>query len=68
VPGKPDELTVTYPAHVRGVRVRLLHRRFWPEVTTIKNWPDDSLVVWDRTLTTQAGKAAWSSYSTTTGP
>jgi hypothetical protein len=63
VPSKPDEFAVRYAGQVRNVRVRLVHRRFWPEVATIKNWPDDSLVVWDRTLTAEAGKADWSSHS-----
>jgi Cytochrome c554 and c-prime len=49
VPGRTDRLTFAFPAKTTRVRVRLLYRRFWPEVTEAKGWPDDTIVVLDRT-------------------
>jgi hypothetical protein len=50
VPGRADRFTCRFPAGVDHVRVRLLHRRFWPEVRETKHWPDDEIVVVDRTI------------------
>ncbi len=33
------------------VRVRLLYRRFWPEVAEGRGWPDNEVIVMDRTVT-----------------
>ena len=30
------------------VRVRLLYRRFWQELTRAKDWPDDTLTVFEQ--------------------
>jgi len=32
------------------MRLRLLYRRFWDEVAKTKGWPDDDIVIVDRTL------------------
>ena len=48
VPDREDRFDIEYPANARRVRVRIIHRRFWPEVAEAKGWPDSDLVVWDR--------------------
>src|SRR5207245_9474773 len=53
VPGRPDRLAFMFPANVARLRVRLLFRRFWPEVTERKNWPTDEVTVSDRTTDIQ---------------
>ncbi len=34
------------------LRIRLLYRRFWPSVRKTKGWPDDTRVIFDRTIET----------------
>jgi hypothetical protein len=40
-----------FPASLARLRVRILYRRFWQEVTHAKGWPDEDLVVLDRIIT-----------------
>lgn len=47
-PGHPDQHRFVFPAQTRQVRVRLLYRRFWPEVASSKHWPDNERVLLDR--------------------
>jgi hypothetical protein len=49
-PGGGDRLEVRFPAEVRQVRVRLLYRRFWPQVAEAKGWPDNEIVLFDRRI------------------
>jgi hypothetical protein len=49
-PGRPDDLTLAFPAGLAEVRVRIIYRRFWQEVGRAKGWPDEDLVVLDRTF------------------
>jgi len=48
VPGQIDRPAFSFPPGTDRVRVRLLYRRFWPEVAVAKGWPDDTIVVLDR--------------------
>jgi hypothetical protein len=48
VPGKIDETTFEFPAALTRLRLRVLYRRFWPEVVRVKKWPDQDLLVLDR--------------------
>ncbi len=49
-PEETDETTFVFPADVRRLRVRVLYRRFWPEVVRQKNWPDVDVVLVDETI------------------
>jgi hypothetical protein len=49
-PGQDDRGDWTFPAAAVRVRVRLTYRRFWPEVAAAKGWPDDRIVVEERTI------------------
>jgi hypothetical protein len=51
-PGKTDEFTVDFPPELTQVRVRVLYRRFWPQVARTKHWPAESTTVIDRTFDT----------------
>jgi hypothetical protein len=44
-PGEADRSVYLFATDVERVRYRLVYRRFWPEVTRIKGWPDDRIVV-----------------------
>ncbi len=46
-PGREDRLEAVFPAKARRFRVRVLYRRFWPEVAEVKQWPDNEIVVLD---------------------
>jgi len=48
-PGETDRVQFTLPVQARRVRVRLVHRRSWPEVATVKGWPDNEMVILDQT-------------------
>jgi hypothetical protein len=48
-PERPDEKQFAFPPAAKSVRVRLLYRRFWHDVATAKGWPDDEIVVLDKT-------------------
>ncbi len=49
VPGQPDRHRFTFAGRAVRVRVRVLHRRFWAEAARAKGWPDQDLLVVDRT-------------------
>jgi hypothetical protein len=48
-PGRADRASFLFQRTVRRVRVRLLYRRFWQEVAEEKGWPDNEIIVMDRT-------------------
>jgi hypothetical protein len=48
-PGVARRVEFRWPAHVRSLRIRLLHRRFWQATAADKNWPDPTLAVIDQT-------------------
>lgn len=48
-PGQGDEMTLIFPPGLLNVRIRVLYRRFWYEVIRDKLWPDQDLLVLDRT-------------------
>jgi hypothetical protein len=45
LPGRANEATFSFRGPVLRLRVRLLYRRFWPEVVREKGWPDTDLLV-----------------------
>jgi len=47
MPGEPHRVQFTLPMRTQRVRLRLLHRRTWPEVAEAKGWPDNELVILD---------------------
>jgi hypothetical protein len=49
-PGEPDRVQFTLPAQVRQVRVRLLHRRSWPDIAAAKAWPYNEMVIVDQSF------------------
>jgi hypothetical protein len=48
-PRQPDRVEFLFPQQVERVRVRLLYRRFWKQVADTKGWPNNEIVVVDRT-------------------
>jgi hypothetical protein len=56
LPGQEDVAGFTFPEGVDRVRVRLLYRRFWPEVARAKRWPPSEETVIDRTVLVDSGK------------
>jgi hypothetical protein len=50
LPETSDRRQFVFGADTRKVRVRLLYRRFWPEVVRSKGWPDDTLQVFEREI------------------
>src|SRR5439155_3775494 len=44
-PGEPDVSRYRFPPAAVRVRLRLLYRRFWPEVAAVKGWTDNERVV-----------------------
>lgn len=49
-PDEPDRLRFRFPATAGELRVRLLYRRFWPDVAATKGWPDNEVVIAERRL------------------
>ena len=45
VPGQVEETQFVFPASLARLRLRVLYRRFWPEVARRKHWPDDEILV-----------------------
>lgn len=46
VPGEADVTEWLFPLSVQAINVRIIHRRFWPEVAEQKGWTDnESLIV-----------------------
>ena len=44
-PERPDRSVYRFAPEADQVRVRLIHRKFWPEVTASKGWPAEEMVV-----------------------
>jgi hypothetical protein len=51
VPGQIEEELFVFPAILTHLRLRVLYRRFWPEVARSKNWPQDDLLVREQNFT-----------------
>lgn len=49
-PETDDLTTYVFPVEVEKVRVRLLYRKFWDEVTRTKGWPDETVTVKEQTV------------------
>jgi hypothetical protein len=49
-PGQAERTVFSFALPIERVRVRLLYRRFWPAVAETKGWPDDSVVILDRSF------------------
>ncbi len=47
-PGKPDVSAWRFPAATTQIRVRVWHRRFWPEVAEVKGWGDNEVLLLER--------------------
>ncbi len=47
---RPDKSRYAFPPETERVQVRVLYRRFWQQVARDKGWPDDQLVVFDRSF------------------
>lgn len=56
LPGQADRVIFAFPDATTQVRVRLLHRRFWPEVDAAKSWPRTELMVMERTVSVDSEK------------
>jgi hypothetical protein len=41
IPGKVEEDVFDFPATLSRLRLRVVYRRFWPEVARAKHWPAD---------------------------
>lgn len=54
-PEKPETYRFVLPDNAASIRVRLLYRRFWPEVANSKNWPSDEIVIVDETRSLEPG-------------
>jgi hypothetical protein len=48
VPGRTERSTFVFGPETTRVRVRLLYRRFWPEVVEQKGWPDQTITIINR--------------------
>ena len=53
VPGKVEEELFDFPAALSRLSLRVLYRRFWPEVARRKHWPNDDLVILEQTFASQ---------------
>lgn len=56
---EPDTTTLEtfeFPRQTKQIRVRLLFRAFWFETAREKEWLDDTIVLFDRTLTPEAAR------------
>ncbi len=51
LPGQADHMEMLFPAEVAEVRIRLLYRRFWDEVARQRQWTDNDIVVYEKSLT-----------------
>jgi hypothetical protein len=49
-PGESDVSRYTFSSAVERLRVRLVYRRFWEEVARRKKWPDQDLIVFEKTF------------------
>jgi hypothetical protein len=53
-PGQAKQITWRFGGGLNRVRIRLFYRRFWQEVANSKRWPDNEIVVVDRTWRSRA--------------
>lgn len=51
-PEQPVATTFSFPGQTHGIRVRVLYRRFWQSIAKDKQWPDDTITVYDERRTT----------------
>lgn len=51
IPGRAVEDCFDFPAMLTGLHLRVLYRRFWPEVAHSKHWPDDEILILEQTFT-----------------
>jgi hypothetical protein len=49
-PDRTEQLSFVFPVPMDKIRVRLLYRRFWPEVADPRGWIDNEIVVLDRVI------------------
>ena len=49
-PNRPDRSAFVFGTSVQWLRIRLIYRRFWQEVADTKSWPDNEIIVFDRTV------------------
>ncbi|MGH7170706.1 MAG: multiheme c-type cytochrome, partial [Gemmataceae bacterium] len=54
VPGQIAESLFSFPTSLSRLRLRVLYRRFWPEVARGKHWPEDELLVSEQEFTLPA--------------
>jgi hypothetical protein len=50
LPGETRESVYTFAKAAQQVRVRLLYRKFWPDVAEAKGWPDDTITLHDEVI------------------
>lgn len=50
IPEKAEEEVFDFPATLARLRVRVLYRRFWPEVAHSKHWPEDEILVLEQSF------------------
>ena len=53
-PNRPEVFVFEVNKLTSLVRIRLIYRRFWETVSQEKQWPDDSIVVYDESLVIDA--------------
>lgn len=51
LPGQVEETSFVFPSALARLHLRILYRRFWPQVARAKHWPQNDLVVLERTFT-----------------
>ncbi len=49
-PGKTDVSQFVFPPDTTTVRIRVWHRRFWSEVAEMKSWPQEDLLILEKTV------------------
>ena len=49
-PDDADESAYRFPGDLERLRLRVLYRRFWPEVVRAKKWPDGDLLILDEVI------------------
>jgi hypothetical protein len=54
VPGQITETAFDFPTSLSHLRLRILYRRFWPEVAREKHWPEAEIVVLEQTFPLRA--------------
>ena len=48
-PARPEVFVFEFAATAVQVRIQVVYRRFWESVAVEKQWPDDSILVYDET-------------------